>query len=353
MECQDIYRQLASAYGGHISACSETMGMILQSMVDENEATALLNLPGTPQELARKLGKDASAIDAAMEKAYGLGLVFRKPSGNGASFGYALMGNLIDAVLADRRIDEKGKSFLALWSRFSLELEEHVEKCGRAGYTPQARVLPVEDPLSNESLVLPYERVSSIIRDAKLRIVVDCACRKRRGRCSNPLEMCLMLDDAAEYMLSRNIGRILQEPETLKILDHAEDLGLVHETGRNAHGMQFICNCCTCCCFFLRSHLRFGSHENSIRSRYQPEFDLSKCKGCGICGRRCHFGALEIKNGLPSFHPGRCIGCGLCASKCPAKAISLKTIEPPEFIDNGSSPSLFASQGSSNSLTVT
>lgn len=45
------------------------------------------------------------------------------------------------------------------------------------------------------------------------------------------------------------------------------------------------------------------------------------CIGCGICVKKCEFGAITLKNQYAVIDPEKCTGCGACAEKCPTKAI--------------------------------
>ena len=55
-----------------------------------------------------------------------------------------------------------------------------------------------------------------------------------------------------------------------------------------------------------------------IRYRIDPE----KCKGCGLCGKKCPAGAIHGERTLPyRINPDSCIKCGLCRHTCKFDAI--------------------------------
>lgn len=55
-----------------------------------------------------------------------------------------------------------------------------------------------------------------------------------------------------------------------------------------------------------------------IRYRIDPE----KCKGCGLCGKKCPAGAIHGERKLPyRINPDSCIKCGLCRHTCKFDAI--------------------------------
>lgn len=55
-----------------------------------------------------------------------------------------------------------------------------------------------------------------------------------------------------------------------------------------------------------------------------PDFDKSKCIGCGRCAANCPPKALSMKDGRPSFNKGKCIRCFCCQELCPAVAVDIK-----------------------------
>jgi len=62
-----------------------------------------------------------------------------------------------------------------------------------------------------------------------------------------------------------------------------------------------------------------------------PEIDRDRCNGCGLCGRLCPTGALEIeedgddKQGVLRItgRPSACVECGLCVEICGQQAVKL------------------------------
>jgi formate hydrogenlyase subunit 6/NADH:ubiquinone oxidoreductase subunit I len=142
------------------------------------------------------------------------------------------------------------------------------------------------------------------------------------------------LNDVAEILVKRGVARKITIEEALSIIERCEDLGLVHHADNASHGFSFICNCCSCCCFFLRGLIHYGK-GNTAKSRYRAVVEKDLCNGCGLCEGRCVFGAMRIENGVAYSNPEKCYGCGLCATKCPTKAISLKLVRDRTHIPEG------------------
>lgn len=54
--------------------------------------------------------------------------------------------------------------------------------------------------------------------------------------------------------------------------------------------------------------------------KHSVTLDISKCKGCTNCLKRCPTEAIRIRDGHAIINPARCIDCGECIRLCPYKA---------------------------------
>ena len=59
-----------------------------------------------------------------------------------------------------------------------------------------------------------------------------------------------------------------------------------------------------------------------------PEFDLKRCKRCGICKHFCPQEAIDVReDGTPFLaNAEACTSCNLCEEMCPDWAICLTTV---------------------------
>jgi electron transport complex protein RnfB len=190
--------------------------------------------------------------------------------------------------------------------------------------TPLARVVPVERAIDATIHIHPYEEVSKLIEKADTIALARCACRVSVGACHSPKEVCFFFDAPARFLVERRYAREINREEALRVLDIAEEAGLVHTSSNSADRATFICNCCPCCCIILTCRTRLDLPHGFATSGFQPQVDGNACTGCGICAdERCPMQALEIKSNTAVVDLEKCIGCGLCVSACPANAMIL------------------------------
>lgn len=197
------------------------------------------------------------------------------------------------------------------------------------------RVVPAQRSLKTE-VILPYDDIKPLILQAKWFELRDCICRKQQDlignrKCDFPLKICLDFS-----MKDRPTGphNIVQK-EALKVLDQAEEIGLVHTVSNvaDANWIFYVCNCCGCCCAVLRGITQFGIEHSVARANYYAVVDPEQCTGCGICVDRCQVNACTTINGTVSINLERCIGCGLCVTGCPIEAMTLELRPNAEIIN--------------------
>ncbi len=64
---------------------------------------------------------------------------------------------------------------------------------------------------------------------------------------------------------------------------------------------------------------RSGKKEQ--HSEGTPNYNTSKCIGCGTCAKMCAHDAPTFKNGKMTLDETKCVGCGRCIAVCPTDAI--------------------------------
>jgi NAD-dependent dihydropyrimidine dehydrogenase PreA subunit len=186
------------------------------------------------------------------------------------------------------------------------------------------RVVPAHRSVKSE-WILPYDEVRALLLEAKAFSVRDCICRKERDllgkrSCSFPLRNCLTMSLAARPARPEDIT----QEEAVDILEHTEEVGLVHTVSNVLAGVSYVCNCCGCCCGILRGITEYGLEHSVAAANYLASVDAEACTGCGACQERCQVGAMSQPEQIAAVDVNRCIGCGLCVTGCPEKAVTLK-----------------------------
>ncbi len=302
---------------------------ILERIVSEDEAEWMAHLPATPYDLALRMRMDETSAAAGLEDLFMRGLVLISDQTlAGPLYVFdANPGRFMDMILIDPRYKVYGQGFYDLWRDFyNNELVYKARSAEKFSF----RIVPVGQKIEDKRSILPQERAETIVRNAKKIVVQECPCRVRERECDNPLEVCLALDKTAQYNLSRGLGREISTDEALQVIAEAEKAGLIHETDNTEHP-TVLCNCCTCCCVFLKAIAVYQQAHVISKSRYYAHIEAQECSVCGVCLERCHFGAIFQTDDGMLVDSQRCYGCGLCSSTCPSDAITLRMRDPQEI----------------------
>jgi electron transport complex protein RnfB len=202
----------------------------------------------------------------------------------------------------------------------------------RAGITRDVpslhRVVPVGKSIPFDVDIFPYEHAVQLLEQARSWGVRDCICRVQQrliGKgCDHPLENCLTFAPVEGVFDHSQTTRAISKEEGLRILDEAEEAGLVHSAANYRDQAFYICNCCACCCGVMRGVAEFGVPTALAHSDFRAVVDEDVCAACGDCVERCQFGALSVPDDVCSVDYARCVGCGLCAMACSTGALRLE-----------------------------
>ncbi|HEY88304.1 MAG TPA: 4Fe-4S dicluster domain-containing protein [Thermoflexia bacterium] len=205
------------------------------------------------------------------------------------------------------------------------------------GETQIGRIFVNESVLQPEIKVLDYERASEVIRTASHLGISTCYCRFKKDQvgeaCDAPQDICMTFNASAESLTKHGFAREVDVAESLDLLQVAYEHNLI-QFGENARtGLNFICNCCGCCCEALIAARRF-EERRAFRSNFMPEVQADTCTGCGKCVEVCPMEAITLVSAHDAQHPHRkkarvqtdiCIGCGVCARVCPTQSIAMQS----------------------------
>lgn len=186
------------------------------------------------------------------------------------------------------------------------------------------RVVPAYRAIAPE-YILPYDDIKPLMLAAKSFEVRECICRKQQDvlgtrKCDFPLEICFNFSSleipTSKYSITKE--------EALKLLDKAEEIGLVHTVSNVAEGIFYVCNCCGCCCGVLRGITEFGVEGGAAKANYFAVVNGEACTACGICEERCQVDACHVDGNGAAIDLSKCIGCGICVTGCSSGAMKLE-----------------------------
>lgn len=331
------YQRLQQKLHAHPAGApaTPTFDKILRILFSAEEASiaAELNFVLMPlAQIVQKTRQPADKVYTMLEAMADRGLVYAKPDRAGSPR-YCLLPTIpglfefpFMRISDPARRDELGR----LWHEY------HREALGNefaGSQTPQMRVIPVQKSLPVNTEIMPYEAVAEMINRARYIALADCACRVSLGNCDRPREVCLIFGDHGRFLVERGKARSITHQEAIKVLDQAEEAGLVHSCNNSMDEFAVVCNCCSCCCTILRGLTELQNPNAFARSGFIVKYIPDECSGCLAClDDRCPVQAISEEDEGVAVDTQRCIGCGLCVSVCPTTALELVRREPVPVI---------------------
>jgi electron transport complex protein RnfB len=310
---------------------SEFFHEILRILFTPEEVDVALGMGFTPRSIpgiARAAGVPEEEARARCEAMAGKGIVFSREKGG--EMGYALLPT-IPGVFEFPFMRGGGTPMHErlgwLWQEYHRDAMGHEFA---ASQTPLARVIPVEEAVTPDIEVMPYEQLSRMLDRVETFALAQCACRVSVGGCDKPRDVCLIFDRAAEFLAGRGFAQRITRAQAEDVLRRAEDAALVHTANNSQDRLNFVCNCCPCCCTILRGLTELHLPNAFARSRWRARVDVELCLGCGVCEEeRCPVGAVRVIDGVAQVDAALCIGCGLCTTACQAGAVSMQLRAEP------------------------
>ncbi len=342
-----LQRRLEQAPQG--APASDALFKILEVLFTRDEAQLVSLLPinlFTLEEAARLWKKSKEEARAILDTLADKGILFDFAVGKTQAYLLAPpMAGFFEFSLMrlDGRFDKKILS--ELYYQY-INVEEDFIK-GIFSLEPAIfRTLVQEDAIEEKDrvVVLDYERASRIIESSSCITVGICYCRHKMEHmgkaCNNPREVCLTFNKSAESLAKHKIARSISKEEAHSILKLCIDKGLVQLGDNVQQSVNWICNCCSCCCEALLAYRRLG-YSAHINTNFVATPSDEPCTDCGECIERCPVNAIALSkrsNGgsYVRIDSGRCIGCGVCVRFCPSHSIVLERREQTAFVPRDS-----------------
>lgn len=239
------------------------------------------------------------------------------------------------------RSDIDQKALSELFYQYLNEEEDFVRELFTAGETQLGRVFVHEPVLAADQTihVLDYERASEVIARATSRGISLCYCRHKMAHkdraCSAPQNICMTFNTSAASLIRHGHARQVGKTECMELLNQAYEHNLVQFGENIREGVNFICNCCGCCCEAMLAAQRFAFLNPVHTTNFLPVVSEA-CKGCGKCVSACPVAAMSLISANTPHKPKKkkaqltdelCLGCGVCVRQCSNGALSLRKRE--------------------------
>jgi ferredoxin len=144
----------------------------------------------------------------------------------------------------------------------------------------------------------------------------------------------MTFNNTAASLIRHGHARKVDVEEGLDLLALAYERNLV-QFGENVRNeVNFICNCCGCCCEAMIAARRFAILNPVHTTNFIPVVEEEKCNGCGKCVDVCPVEAMTLVSANDPNKPGMkkarlnediCLGCGVCVRSCTTEGIHLES----------------------------
>ena len=321
---------------------SDLLNKILKILFSEQEAQLVALLPIKPftAKKASQIWKmDLVSTQKVLDELAGRALLVDIE--RDGEWIYSLpppMAGFFEFSLMRVRNDIDQKTLSELFYQYLNVEEDFIRELFTRGETQLGRTFVHEPVLTNDNAVqvMDYERATEVIKSATHRSVGMCYCRHKMehvGRaCSASMEICMTFNTSAAALSRHGHARSIDVSEGLDLLQQAYEHNLVQFGENNRQGVNFICNCCGCCCEAMIAQRRFANLHPVHTTNFIPEIIAQDCNGCGKCAEACPVEAMTMVSANDPRYPKKkqarlnedvCLGCGICVRVCKPKSVRL------------------------------
>jgi len=327
---ENIHEKLIDKLNEYPAGAPKTEKFIdlLKELFTDEEAKVGAEMPTLPtplESIAETMGREAAGLKSILESMADKGLVYHRARDGQDHYSlFPLVPGIFELQFMKGEVSPKTRQLARLF--------EEMYYTGWAddlfaSKTQMARVVMMEKEIPSGVEVFPYEKVSKFIEETDFLAQAVCYCRHEKElldkSCGRSKDVCLQFGPFARFVVERGFGREITREEAYKLLDKSEEEGLVHLSDNSQKHINFICNCCGCCCGILGGITKLNKPHAVATSHFVLEIDADTCAACEACVDRCHFDALTV-NEVAEVDPEKCLGCGLCNMVCPTESLSMK-----------------------------
>ena len=317
---------------------------ILKILYSENEAKLVSQLPIKPfkvNKAARIWKLKESEARKILDTLAGRALLVDIER-NGEMY-YSMpppMAGFFEFSMMRVREDIDQKALAELFYQYMNVEEDFIKSLFTEGETQLGRTYVHEPALSQENAlhVLDYERASEVIKTAIHRGVGICYCRHKMEHvgkaCDAPQDICMTFNNSAQALERPGNARSVSEEECMDLLQEAYENNLIQFGENVQRNVNFICNCCGCCCEAMIAARKFAVLDPIHTTNFLPVINDELCKGCGKCVSACPVEAMVLVSSNNPKKPGDkiarldkdiCLGCGVCVRSCTRNALYLNS----------------------------
>ncbi len=321
---------------------SDLLFRILEMLFSEREADLVAKLPIRPfaaEKAARVWKMPVDGARAVLDELASRAVLLDIESEDGTT--YVLpppMAGFFEFSMMRIRDDLDQRVLAELFYQYLNVEEDFVKNLFTDGETQLGRVFVSETSLPTDGalVVLDYERASQVVESADHIGVGVCYCRHKMEHmdraCAAPMNICMTFNNTAASLTRHGHARTVDTHECLDLLAEARESKLVQFGENVQQRVNFICNCCGCCCEAMIAARRFGLLHPVHTTNFIPENDADLCTGCGKCVAACPVEAMSLVSANDPDKPKRktarldddlCLGCGVCVPACPEGGIRL------------------------------
>jgi len=144
----------------------------------------------------------------------------------------------------------------------------------------------------------------------------------------------MTFNGSAQSLIRHEYARSVDVSEGLDLLAQAHEANLVQFGENVRERVNFICNCCGCCCEAMVAARKFGMLNPVHTTNFMPVVNDEECNGCGKCVTACPVEAMSLvsandphaaKLKRAKVDEDVCLGCGVCVRTCPRTSLTLRS----------------------------
>lgn len=305
---------------------------ILRTLFSPAEAEVAAALPFAPlgvAQLAQELDRPADELAPVLAGLADRGLCFERQTPRGAYYGLLpVVPGMAETQFVGGVINDEKRRLARLFADYYQQGPgPALVAAGQRG-TALPRVIPVGRAVDAGQEILPFEQAEAVIRQADYISLGTCYCRQEaelNGHgCGAPKDVCLTFGPFAEFLVGKGLAQAADFQTAMRAMERAEMAGLVHVTANASKDVKFICNCCGCCCMFLKTVTQLKRPGAIAQAGWLAVVDPDNCVACGQCQEVCQVAAPQPADETMAVDASQCLGCGHCALACPTGAIAMQ-----------------------------